>query len=450
DSDILHLRVAGEDYIILNSHKAVIDLLEKRSVIYSGRYVLSIRSELMDIYLSWDRDLLVLPYGEDLKAHRKLFQQEFHPNNNVLHQPHEKKALVVFLNNLLDTPEDWLAHIRLMTGTIIFAIAYGIHVEHKDDPNIAAAERMMAVLSAAGIPGTFLVDVFPILKYVPYWFPGASFKRKAREWNGILSATITPPFLKVKQAMADGTAEDCFSLRCLKNAKNPDSRLDHLSSEEEVIKETVGTIIRGGADTGVTALRTFFLAMTCFPHVQREAQEELDRVVGKDRLPDHKDLDKDLLPYFWAVVNESFRYESFVNSFPHVADADDTYKGYHIPKGSIAIPNVWAICHDEKIYGPDVDSFEPKRWLLKTLDERGEGWKINPDMLDPMTVTFGFGRRVCPGKHMGLSSFRINAASLLHSFNITPPLDKLGEPVIPKIEYISIGKTVLGKCYGIL
>ncbi|KAJ3774227.1 cytochrome P450 [Lentinula raphanica] len=195
NSDILHLRVAGEDYIILNSHQAVIDLLEKRSVIYSGRPHAAMLQDL----IGWDRDLLVLPYGEDLKAHRKLFQQEFHPNNNVLHQPHEKKALVVFLNNLLDTPEDWLAHIRLMTGTIIFAIAYGIHVEHKDDPNIAAAERMMAVLSAAGMPGTFLVDVFPILKYVPYWFPGASFKRKAREWNGILSATITPPFLKVKQ-----------------------------------------------------------------------------------------------------------------------------------------------------------------------------------------------------------------------------------------------------------
>ncbi|KAJ3724044.1 cytochrome P450 [Lentinula raphanica] len=436
NSDILHLRIAGGDYIILNSHKAVTDLLDKRSGIYSGRPHVAMLQDL----IGWDRDILVLPYGEDLKAHRKLFQQQFHPNDTALHQPHEKKATVVFLNNLLDTPDDWLAHMKHMAGALIFQIAYGIHIKHKDDPNIVAAERMMAVLSAAGIPGAFLVDVFPILKYVPYWFPGASFKRKAREWNGIQSATVTPPFMEVKQAMANGNAEDCFSLRCLRNVKNPDPRPDRLSSEEEIIKETAGTMYEGGADTGITALRTFLLAMIRFPHVQRQAQEELDRVVGKDRLPDHEDLDKDTLPYLRAVIYECLRWQPILPlAFPHLVDVDDTYKGYHIPKGSTVISNLWAIFHDEKIYGPiDVHTFEPKRWLLKTSDvERGEKWKINTNMLDPTTLTFGFGRRVCPGKHMGLSSLLINAASLLHSFDITPPLDEFGEPVMPKIEYIS-------------
>ncbi|KAJ3818173.1 cytochrome P450 [Lentinula raphanica] len=436
NSDILHLRIAGGDYIILNSHKAVTDLLDKRSGIYSGRPHVAMLQDL----IGWDRDILVLPYGEDLKAHRKLFQQQFHPNDTALHQPHEKKATVVFLNNLLDTPDDWLAHMKHMAGALIFQIAYGIHIKHKDDPNIVAAEKMMAVLSAAGIPGAFLVDVFPILKYVPYWFPGASFKRKAREWNGIQSATVTPPFMEVKQAMANGNAEDCFSLRCLRNVKNPDPRPDRLSSEEEIIKETAGTMYEGGADTGITALRTFLLAMIRFPHVQRQAQEELDRVVGKDRLPDHEDLDKDTLPYLRAVIYECLRWQPILPlAFPHLVDVDDTYKGYHIPKGSTVISNLWAIFHDEKIYGPiDVHTFEPKRWLLKTSDvERGEKWKINTNMLDPTTLTFGFGRRVCPGKHMGLSSLLINAASLLHSFDITPPLDEFGEPVMPKIEYIS-------------
>ncbi|KAJ3885059.1 cytochrome P450 [Lentinula edodes] len=421
DSDVLHLEVAGGNYIILNSYQAVTDLLEKRSSIYSSRCV------------CWDRDVLLMPYGEDFRAHRKLFQQEFHPNNSQLHRPHEKKALVVFLNKLVETPEDWLAHIKHMTGTIILAVAYGIHVQSKDDPNIDAAEKMIAVLNTAGIPGAFLVDVFPILKYVPSWFPGASFKRKAQKWNGILAATITPPFMKVKQAMANGTAEDCFSLRCLQNTKNPDPRPDHLSKEEETIKETVGTMYEGGADTGITTLRTFLLAMMLFPHAQREAQDELDRVIG-DRLPDYADLDKDSLPYVCAVVYECLRWQPVVPlAFPHQLDADDTYKGYYIPKGSTIMPNVWAILRDEKTYGPDAHTFEPKRWLLK----QGVGWKLNPDMREPTTVAFGFGRRVCPGKHMGLSSFHINVASLLHSFNVTPPMDAHGTPIIPKIEYIS-------------
>ncbi|KAJ3797340.1 cytochrome P450 [Lentinula aff. detonsa] len=440
NSDILHLKVAGGDYIILNSYEAITDLLDKRSSIYSSRPHATMLQDL----IGWNRDLLLLPYGEDFKAHRRLFQQEFHPNNSLLHRPHEKKALVVFLNRLLETPDEWLTHIQHMTGTVILAVAYGIHAQPKNDPNIAAAEKMIKVLNIAGIPGAFLVDVFPILKYIPYWFPGASFKRKAREWNGILSATITPPFMKVKQEMANGTAEDCFSLRCLQNTKNPDPLPDRLSKEEEVIKETVGTMYEGGADTGITALRTFLVAMMCFPHVQLEAQEELDRVVGKGRLPDYEDLDdKDSLPYLHAVIFECLRWQPIVPlAFPHQVDSDDTYRGYFIPKGATVMPNVWAILRDEKTYGPNADTFEPKRWLSKTPGKQGEGevWKIDPDKRDPTTVAFGFGRRVCPGKHMALSSFRINVASLLHSFNITSPVvDPHGESVsvMPKIEYIS-------------
>ncbi|KAJ3858311.1 hypothetical protein EV359DRAFT_52343, partial [Lentinula novae-zelandiae] len=61
----------------------------------------------------------------------------------------------------------------------------------------------------------------------------------------------------------------------------------------------------------------------------------------------------------------------------------------------------------------------------------------NPDMRDPVGITFGFGRRVCPGKHMGLTSFKMNVASLLHSFDITPPLDDNGHVVNLETEYVS-------------
>ncbi|KAJ3990909.1 cytochrome P450, partial [Lentinula boryana] len=182
NSDILHLKVAGVDYIILNSYEAITDLLDKRSSIYSSRphvtmlqdligYVRYILILILILITCWDRDLLLLPYGEDFKARRRLFHQEFHPTNSIFHRPHEKKALIVFLNRLLETPDEWLAHIRHMTGSVILAVAYGIHAQPQNDPNIVAAEKMINVLNVAGIPGAFLVDVFPILKYIPYWFP---------------------------------------------------------------------------------------------------------------------------------------------------------------------------------------------------------------------------------------------------------------------------------------
>ncbi|KAE9397657.1 cytochrome P450 [Gymnopus androsaceus JB14] len=438
DSDILHLEVAGSQYIVLNSYDAAADLLDKRSSIYSSRPHATMLYDLVG-YVSPQQAiecsrinpnivgtgiLLLMSYGEDLKAHRKLFQQEFHPNHPSLHRPHEKKALVVFLNGLLETPEEWMGHIRHMTGSIILRVAYGIHVQPNNDPDIHAAEKMISVLNIAGLPGAFLVDTLPILKYVPSWFPGASFKRKAKAWNGILAATITPPFMKVKKAMKTASAYDVYKMRNIQI---------HVSiffqEEEEIIKETAGTMYEGGADTGITALRTFILAILNFPNAQREAQEELDRVIGKERLPDYDD--KDSLPYITAVTYEC---GSPLYPFPHRVDTEDTYRGYLIPKDSVVIPNVWGILRDPSIYGPNAHEFEPKRWLIKT---NGGEWKLNPDMRDPTTISFGFGRRVCPGKHMGLSSLWINIASLLHSFNITPAIAKDGKPIEPRVKYVS-------------
>ncbi|KAJ4465512.1 cytochrome P450 [Lentinula edodes] len=462
DSDILHLNVLGVDYIVLNSYEAIIDLLDKRSGIYSSRPHFTMLQDL----IGWEGDLLFLSWGKALNAHKKLFHQEFHPSNSAIHRPHEKKALSQFLNNLIDTPEEWGNHLKQMIGAIIIGVAYGVQVQPMDDPNIDAAAKMYSVLNRVLIPGAFLVDTLPILKYIPSWFPGASFKQQAKAWYGIRKKTIMPPFVQVKQAMMTGTAEDSFTLRCLANDKDiVDPCLDHLSAEEEMIMQTAGTLYEGGADTGNTALRSFILAMMCFPDAQQHAQEELDCVIGEERLPDYGDLDMGVglgtdlehvsLPYVCALVMECFRWQTVAPlAIPHLVDAEDTYKGYYIPKGATVLPNIWAILRDEKRYGPTVDTFDPRRWLLQRRNDdsndisstgavggtRGESqWTLNPEMIihNPIPMSFGFGRRVCPGKHMALSTFQINVVSLLHCFDITPPVDGDGNQVMPEIKYVT-------------
>ena len=80
--------------------------------------------------------------------------------------------------------------------------------------------------------------------------------------------------------------------------------------------------------------------MTLFPEVQKKAQEELMTIVGHNRLPEYDD--KPSLPYVCAVVKECLRWRSVVPlSMPHYTLEDDEYRGYHIPKGSIVVPNIW-------------------------------------------------------------------------------------------------------------
>jgi cytochrome P450 len=92
-------------------------------------------------------------------------------------------------------------------------------------------------------------------------------------------------------------------------------------------------------------LLNFVLHMIQHPEVQVKAQEELDRVIGRSRLPDFEE--REGLPYLGAVYKETLRLHAVAPlGLPHSTSADDIYKGMHIPKGSIIFANIWCVsCH---------------------------------------------------------------------------------------------------------
>ena len=76
------------------------------------------------------------------------------------------------------------------------------------------------------------------------------------------------------------------------------------------------------------------------PDVQKKAQEEIDSVVGVDRLPTYGD--REHLPYVHALVTEVLRWHNVAPlGVPHRASDDGIINGYFIPKGSIIITNLW-------------------------------------------------------------------------------------------------------------
>lgn len=90
-------------------------------------------------------------------------------------------------------------------------------------------------------------------------------------------------------------------------------------------------------------MTTFFLAMVLHPQVQLKAREEIDHVVGDNRLPTVRDREN--LPYVEAVLKEVFRFHPIAPmGLPHLVTEDDVYEGYLIPKGAIIVPNIWSVC----------------------------------------------------------------------------------------------------------
>ena len=83
----------------------------------------------------------------------------------------------------------------------IMKIGYGIAVQESDDSYISIAEEVLNGVAEVGIPGAFLVDMFPILKYIPNWFPGAGFQKKAARWRDATNTMAENPFHHVQEQL---------------------------------------------------------------------------------------------------------------------------------------------------------------------------------------------------------------------------------------------------------
>src|SRR6267154_207906 len=180
-----------------------------------------------------------------------------------------------------------------------------------------------------------------------------------------------------------------------------------------------------GAETTSGVLAWWMLAMVTYPDVQKRAQEELDAVVGRTRIPTFADLPH--LPYIRAMVKEALRWRPVDPlGLPHLSTEDDWYNGMFIPKGSIMIANVWNLNRDPEIYGADAAQFNPGRFL----NTKGEVTSCAPETKEEGHVTYGFGRRVCVGKHVANNSLFFDFAMMLWACRIEPGKDERGN-VIP-------------------
>ncbi|KAK7002496.1 cytochrome P450 [Favolaschia claudopus] len=352
------------------------------------------------------------------------------PKSTVQWQSLEEKNIKMFLLKLLKKPESFREEIHPTIASITFAVTHGYTVQKENDPFIPIGKKANAdfanVSSQVHTYATrcpFVRHPFPnyffyapglILKalqvqYIPMWMMRANFRREAKEFRRGADLIRDVPYDFVKAEVASearGIAKPSFTANLIQQSQN-------LTTEEDFLYKWTSASIFGGAT--VAAVESFFFAMSQYPEVQAKARDELDRVVGRDFLPSFEDRSN--LPYVNALLSEVHRWNPVLPlAIPHRNLEDDTYTvamGFLIPKGSIVVPNSWAILHDESIY-PDPMTFNPERFLNSTLEQP----ELNPD---PRKFAFGYGRRMCPGKDLADDILFISIAMILAAFDIRGP-----------------------------
>ncbi|EJD35338.1 cytochrome P450 [Auricularia subglabra TFB-10046 SS5] len=433
--DLIHLRNYSRHVIVLNSERAIRDLIVRRADIYSDRPQTTMYCDLV----GRGKTVFSSNHGERFRQYSRLLHQALSKTAIRDYQSAQDDATNRMLKSMLLNPDSFAQHIRTCAGRIIMRVAYGYELKNEEDYYISLVQQSISLGNEAFKPGRWLVDSFPLLRHVPSWFPAAGFKKWAAEARSKLDEMTRAPHDMVKAQMAAGTAPPSFTSRNLVDADgNPVS-----PDKEEAVAWVSAALYVGAADTTVAALSTFILMMVRHPDVQLKGQREIDAVLGATRLPALDDRQR--LPYVEAVMKECMREcaaEFLVThrlicapgyntigplALGHSLRREDKYDGYTLPKGSTVYMNLWAVTRDESLY-PSPETFRPERFIP---DEKGAVER------DPWDIVFGFGLRRCPGRHLADATLFLAIAKMLAAFSFRPEQDARGNGLVPPEEWTS-------------
>ncbi|KAG9220245.1 hypothetical protein CCMSSC00406_0006310 [Pleurotus cornucopiae] len=425
--DLVHVTVFGRHVVLANSLSVASELFERRSRIYSDRPELT-----MLTMMGWGFNLAFKHYDDPLwKRHRKVFQRFFGNRSPISIQPIQEGQAQELLRQLADTPDLFFLHTRNYAASIIMHAVCGHEIIKKNTHLIKLATDAVDTLSEEVFFGAQVLFAFPSLKHLPEWFPGGAFKSLARETRQVTSTLQNIPVDLVKKSAASGSTIPCLTTELL---ELPDSKSEDVLDESD-IKALTATAFAGGIHTVESPLKSFFLAMVLYPEAQRRGRAEIDRVIGPGRSPTLQDQAS--LPYINAMCKEILRWHPSVPlGVAHSLVAEDEYEGYYIPKGTGTPAFVCqtvteahrAMSRDERVYS-EPDLFIPERFL------NSDGTLNDGDS----SFVFGFGRRVCPGRHMAEGTIFMAVASVLSVYRISKAKDIFGRDIQVKEEYSSTG-----------
>ncbi|MBA0557684.1 hypothetical protein Golob_014734 [Gossypium lobatum] len=188
----------------------------------------------------------------------------------------------------------------------------------------------------------------------------------------------------------------------LNKQMNPDGDIMDRNS----IKAITIDMIVASLDTSAATLEWALSELIRHPSVMLKFQQELESVIGK-RMVEENDLPK--LEYLDMVVRETLRLHPVAPLLvPRESMEDIVIDGCYIPKKSRVLVNVWAIGRDPNVWSNNVEEFSPERFINSNIELHGHDFELIP---------FGSGRRVCPGKKLGLITIKLILAQLVHCFD---------------------------------
>ncbi|XP_018429724.1 PREDICTED: cytochrome P450 2F2-like [Nanorana parkeri] len=317
----------------------------------------------------------------------------------------EAMFLIKEFKKINGTPVNPTKYLAQTVCNVICSIVFGSRFNYEDKRLLAVTESIYNnFLIMSGTWGT-LYNMYPnLMEYVP-----GPHKKIGKYFNMIYD--MSAESIKQHEETLDPENPrdyiDCFLMKIEEEKDNPGTAF-----YAKALARSIQNLLFGGTETVSTNLRYGFLVLMKYPEVAGKMQEEIDRVVGRDRLPSIADRSK--MPYTEAAIYELIRFcDVLPVSLPRCTSRDTFFKGYSIPKGTYVIPLLASVHYDPSYY-KDPYQFNPNNFL----DDNGVFKKSDAHM------PFGAGKRICPGESLGRMELFLYFTSLLQNFNFKPVIPK--------------------------
>uniref|UniRef100_A0AAY4CJ69 Cytochrome P450 n=1 Tax=Denticeps clupeoides TaxID=299321 RepID=A0AAY4CJ69_9TELE len=404
--NVYQIKLGCNNIVVLNGEATIRKALLQHSTEFAGRpNFTSFQS------VSGGNGMTFNSYSKEWRIHRKIAQSTIRAFSSANNE--NKKAFEMHIvAEAMDLVQTFLKlssngqyfnpshELTVAAANVICALCFGKRYGHDEQEFRTLLTRIDKFGETVGAGS--LVDVMPWLQSFPN--PVRSGFQSFKEINKEFFTFVKNKVIQHRETYNPNVTRD-MSDAIIGVIDKADS---HTGLTEAHTEGTVADLIGAGLDTVSTAMHWVLLLLAKHPDIQSKLQEDIDRVIGRERLPSIED--KNNLDYLNAFIYETMRYTSFVPvTIPHSTTCDVIIEGLFIPKDTVVFINQWSVNYDpEKWKDPHV--FNPSRFL----DENG----ILDKSLTSNVMIFSIGKRRCIGDQIAKVEIFLFTVILLQQFTI--------------------------------
>nr|ADC34701.1 flavonoid 3' hydroxylase [Actinidia chinensis] len=405
---IMHLRFGSFPVVVGSSVAAAKTFLKTMDVTFASRPKTAAGKHTTYNY----SDITWSPYGAYWRQARKMCLTELFSTKRLESYEYirieEMRSLIKEIYQSAGTPIMIKDNLSTVSLNVISRMVLGRRYLDASESSVVTPEDFKKMLDELFLlNGVFNIgDSIPWIDFLDLQGNVKRMKVVAKKFDKFLEHVLDEHNEKRREEGVGFVAKDMVDV-LLQLADDPN--LD-IKLERHGVKAFTQDLLAGGTESSAVTVEWAISELLKKPKIFKMATEELDRVIGKSRWVEEKDIPN--LPYIEAIVKETMRMHPVAPMLvPRLTREDCQVDGYDIQEGTRVLVNVWTIGRDPELWD-EPNEFCPERFIGKSIDVKGQDFELLP---------FGSGRRMCPGYSLGLKVIQASLANLLHGFTWNLP-----------------------------